>query len=550
MTSMKVESGNTIYDSRNNCNAIIETSSNTLISGCINTTIPNSVTSIGHGAFKGCSGLTSVTIPNSVTSIGVEAFSYCSGLTSVTIPNSVTSIRSGAFRSCSGLTSVTIPNSLTIIEYCVFEDCSSLTAITIPKSVWFISTRAFANCSSLTSMKVESGNTKYDSRNNCNAIIETSSNTLISGCINTTIPNSVTSIGQSAFWNCSGLTSVTIPESVTSIGDLAFVYCSDLTSVIIPNSVTSIGNSVFADCSGLTSVTIPESVTSIGQSAFRYCSGLTSVIIPESVTSIGKEAFSYCSGLTSITIPESVTSIGDGVFQAVGSQSNPCMLYAPDDLDFGGVDTSGDYFQWKGGTFKLVTEATITISSAGVGTFCYDKDLDFSNVTGLKAYIATGYNRTTGNVIVQSVNDVPAGTGIYLKGAPGTYKVPFGESGSYYLNMLVGTTEPTTITPTDGDLSNLLLKSGSKGVGFYGFTNETYTVGANKAYLQIPTSMMPTAGANYIGLEFEEGVTGIDTSSMAKEATEGWYTVDGRKLNGKPTRKGVYVNNGHKIVIK
>ena len=226
------------------------------------------------------------------------------------------------------------------------------------------------------------------------------------------------------------------------------------------------------------------------------------------------------------------------------------MLYAPDDFDFGGVDTSGDYFQWKGGTFKLVTEATITISSAGVGTFCYGKDLDFSNVTGLKAYIATGYNRTTGNVIVQSVNDVPAVTGIYLKGAPGTYKVPFGESGSYYLNMLVGTTEPTTITPTDGDLSNLLLKSGSKGVGFYGFTNETYTVGANKAYLQIPTSMMPTAGANYIGLEFEEGMTGIDTSSMVGEATERWFSIDGRKLNGKPTRKGVYVNNGHKIVIK
>ena len=251
-----------------------------------------SVTSIGNGAFYGCSGLTSVTIPNSVTSIGNYAFSGCSGLTSVTIPNSVTSIGSSAFSYCSSLTSVTIPNSVTSIGE-----------------------GAFYSCSGLTSISVESGNEKYDSRNNCNAIIETASNTLIAGCKNTTIPNSVTSIGSYAFYGCSKLTSVTIPNSVTSIGSQAFDGCSGLTSITIGNSVTRIGDYAFFECSGLTSVTIPNSVTSIGERAFYECSGLTSITIPNSVTSIGNYAFQWCTGLTSVTIPNSVTSIGNGAFK-------------------------------------------------------------------------------------------------------------------------------------------------------------------------------------------------------------------------------------------
>ncbi len=312
LTSIVVEGGNTVYDSRNNCNAIIETETNTLIRGCNITVIPNSVTSIGYEAFSGCTGLTSVTIPNGVTSIGDRAFSGCTGLTSVTIGNSVTSIGWYAFFGCTGLTSITIPNSVTSIEYGAFSDCSGLASIV-----------------------VEGGNTVYDSQNNCNAIIETETNTLIRGCNTTVIPNSVTSIESEAFSGCTGLTSVTIPNSVTSIEGGAFSDCSGLASIvvengnkvydsrsncnaiieistntliqgckttIIPNSVTSIGNEAFYGCTGLTSIIIPNSVTSIEDFAFTGCTGLTSLTIPNSVMDVGEDAFGGCTGLTSVLI--------------------------------------------------------------------------------------------------------------------------------------------------------------------------------------------------------------------------------------------------------
>ena len=183
LTSIKVDSNNEKYDSRNNCNAIIDKETNTLIAGCKNTIIPEGVTSIGGSAFSGCSGLTSISIPEGVTSIGGGAFSECSGLTTI---------------------------------------------------------------------KVDSNNKKYDSRNNCNAIIDKETNTLIAGCKNTIIPEGVTSIGNYAFSRCSDLTSISIPEGVTSIGDCAFFNCSGLTSISIPEGVTSIGEDAFSLCDNLT----------------------------------------------------------------------------------------------------------------------------------------------------------------------------------------------------------------------------------------------------------------------------------------------------------
>ena len=292
LEKITVEDGNPNYDSRENCNAIIDkrwSFTIELISGCKNTIIPGSVTSIGFAAFKGCSGLTELTIPGSVTSIGNNTFKGCTGLTELTIPGSVTSIGNSAFSSCSALTSVTIPNSVTSISNSTFEYCSGLTSVTIPNSVTSIGGRAFYECSGLTELTigngvtsigdyafsrctslekitVESGNPKYDSRENCNAIIETAKNEVFLGCKNTIIPNSVTSIGQSAFQNCTSLTKLTIPSSVTSIGYSAFEGCSGLTELTIGNGVTSIGDNAFSFCSSLTTLyslnTTPPSVES------------------------------------------------------------------------------------------------------------------------------------------------------------------------------------------------------------------------------------------------------------------------------------------------
>lgn len=250
------------------------------------------VTGIGDRAFRDCASLTSVIMPNSILNIGNEAFLGCSGLTSITIPNEVTSIGDKSFAGCSGLTSIIIPNSVTSIGDQAFVDCSGLASIT-----------------------VENGNTTYDSRDNCNAIIETENQVMLAGCKNTVIPNGIISIYE-AFCGCSDLTSITIPNSVTSIGTIAFMNCSGLTSITIPNSVTNFGVYSFSGCTGLTSITIPNSVTEIDFHVFRDCSGLTTINIGKNVTSIGLYVFAGCRNLNHVyCYAEKVPSIDNTTFQ-------------------------------------------------------------------------------------------------------------------------------------------------------------------------------------------------------------------------------------------
>ena len=324
-----------------------------------------------YGAFYNCSDLTSVTIGEGVTSIGAYAFSDCSALTelyynakscpdmkggnyvfrnagnngiklvignkALRIPaylfyddyasritnvvfedNGVcVSIGSSAFENCNSLINVTIPNSVTSIGGSAFEGCSSLASVAIGDGLTSIGYSAFYGCERLASITVSENNSVFKSVDG--NLYSKDGTVLLQYAIGKTetafvIPNSVTSIGSSAFENCGSLTEVTIGDKVESMGDYVFYSCGSLTSVTIGNNVTSMGDSVFENCSNLTNVAIGNRVTSIGAYVFRNCRSLKSIVIPGSVTGIGDYAFRNCSSLTSVTIPNSVTSIGNGVF--------------------------------------------------------------------------------------------------------------------------------------------------------------------------------------------------------------------------------------------
>lgn len=300
-------------------------------------TIPENVNSIGGEAFMECEALSSIAIPNSVTMIGNNAFNNCCNLTSITIPNSVSRIEPGVFGGCKALSSIIIPESVNYIGKGAFGGCESLSSVTIPNNVASIDPYAFSGCTNLNSISVSEGNTRYDSRNNCNAIIETSSATIIQGCINTKIPESIISIGEGAFSECDKLTSIIIPNSVTNIGENAFANCKGLSSINIPNSICEIGNLAFMECENLNSVTISNGVNSIGEQAFVGCKKLSSIIIPQSVLSIGEGAFNYCTGLTSVIIQNPYLSFDyENVF--IG-----CDNLQPQNIVFN--DTNAQYYE-------------------------------------------------------------------------------------------------------------------------------------------------------------------------------------------------------------
>lgn len=291
-------------------------------SGCSNLAfikLSESIINLDYiGIFENCTSLDNVIIPGSVTAVGEDVFSNCTGLKSITFSEGLITLGARAFNECTSLTHISFPDSLTTIKTQCFYHCNSLQNIEIPANVTNVHYTAFQGCD-LESISVNPNNAVYDSRNSCNAIIDSQTNTLLIGCENTTIPDSVTSIDKSAFSYCSGLTSIIIPDTVTNIGNNAFSNCTALGSAQLGNNLSSIGTNVFFGCNNLETVILPEGLTSITNSMFSGCSSLKSITLPGSVKSIGTNAFKDCIGLESIVIPEGVTSIGDSAFQGCNS---------------------------------------------------------------------------------------------------------------------------------------------------------------------------------------------------------------------------------------
>lgn len=428
---VKIDSDNKVFDSRDGCNAIIETRTNTIITGCKSTIIPDSVEEISESAFWGSIGLNYIKIPASIKRIGVKAFRGCDGLEAIivepnnkvydsrsgcnaiietktnklvvgckttNIPVSITEIGDYAFFGCKGLKTLELHDHIKTIGGKAFRGCSILTKVYIPKSVVLIKEGAFSDCINMCNMKVDPLNEEYDSRDSCNAIVHTKQNSLISGCNTTIIPKTITEIGEWAFSGCAGVISIVLHDSIKKIGEKAFRGCNNLKSVSIGKSVSIIGWRAFSDCDNLSSIivdkdnptfdsrnscnaiietqtnclivgckgsSIPNTITHIGNCAFWACHELSSIEIPQSVSIIGKWAFSACRKIRSVVIPDSVFEVGERAFRGC---TNLKKIVIPDSVKTLGTEA---YYRCNSATSLEIGHGVSYIDKTMFG-LCYN----------------------------------------------------------------------------------------------------------------------------------------------------------------------------------
>ncbi|MBQ3323208.1 MAG: leucine-rich repeat domain-containing protein, partial [Muribaculaceae bacterium] len=305
--------------------------------------------------FDNYAGLTNVVIPSvvgynghnyQVVRIADQAFSFAENLESIEIPNTITTIGAGAFYHCSSLTSITIPNSVTSIGNSAITGCANLLSVNISSSVKSIGTNNLKECPMLEQIWVDPENTVYDSRENCNALIMTSTNELLMGCNTSFIPSTVESIADHAFYNFDGLKTMTIPASVTKIGYQAFRDCDGLERVAINGQLSSFGAHAFEGCSSLHDVQLCEGIQCISLNCFESCNSLKTINIPESVNVIDSCAFLYCTNLESVNLGENIQRIGGKAFMSCSSLTSiHSYIQMPQNVScgsrvFDGVDKS------------------------------------------------------------------------------------------------------------------------------------------------------------------------------------------------------------------
>ena len=565
---------------------------------------------IGWSAFSNCPNLTSFNIPNSITIIDNYAFDGCDNLSSINIPNSVKSIGSYVFQNCSNLTSITIPSSVTNIKESVFSG-SSLESIQVDGSNLIYDSRDGCNAViEKSSNKLIAGCKNTIIPNTVTSIGKCAFENVLMTSID--IPGSVSSIGDYGFYTMA-FEVICRAETPPSCGEFVFYDDGSTTlsqaTLYVPSAsiddyrttepwsgfgtITSLSTIVTAkdytreygdenpdpleytiegaQLDGMPNVTcVADNTSAPGDydivvtrgtetnSDVTYVNGtLTVTKAPLTITAksytiregeslpttLELEYDGFKNGETESDLDMTSLSI-----ICTATDSNSPGTYS---ITVSGITSNNYDITFVDGTLTVNPESSsISISQAGMATYCSEYDLDFTNVNDLKAYIITGYDWQSKKVYAMRVYDVPAGTGLYLVGKKGDYVVNTGTSSSYYINMLVGTLSDTWVEPTEGDYTNLRLTGNSPADASFKKLSQAMTIIANRAYLQIPTAILDNS-SNAVGIIFDDETDGIESiDQSSKDADSDWFTLDGRRLNRKPATKGVYVVKGKKMVIK
>lgn len=541
--------------------------------------IPEGVTGIGHNAFEDCTNLQTVRLPSTLTTMSYSVFQNCESLTSVSLEaTQITSIDDSTFKGCKSLTSAAFPSTLTSITNEAFAGCESLASLQFPGTLSTINTSAFSGCRVITNISVTGENTNYESPAGSNALVKLSGSgadywdqwgnshwtrgkTLVLAGLNTVIPNDVEVISSTSY-SGRDVTTVEIPSNIKAIEQGAFAGCNELVSIEVAtdnqyldsrdncNGIISYGNmngynyrAEVTLVAGCKTTVIPNSVKTILENCFAGITSLSSIELPASITGIRYRAFKGCSGLKRVVArmeDASSVTLGSECFSGIASDA---VLMVP-----GGTRTQyieqgwGQYFA---SIEEIPSELTVTLGEAGIATYSNVLDLNFPQGDDLRAYIASGFNPTTSELTLTRVFDVPAKTGLVLKGTPGSYTVGVLSTNSVYANLLVANTEETVLSPTEGWYTNLILSNGEEGIAFYQI-EEAGTLAAEKAYLQIPTNKIP-ASARIVRIRFnDEETLGISELPADNQPT-GVYSLQGVRTTAK---KGLYIVNGKKTIVK
>lgn len=578
--------------------------------------IPGSVTSIGKSAFAYCTSLYSIALPTSITAIEDYTFHNCKSMESISIPGSVTVIGDKAFYNCSALeyvdipesivyigndafnqdfnikkvdfksiesicrinfanhysnpaafgtpyvngvkiSELVIPKSVTSIGNYAFVGFVSVNSVYIPASVKEIGTNAFSSCRELKHAEFESIESlcEINFANEFSNPLYFCHNLIINGVEvkDVVIPESVSGIGQYAFYDCTGISSVSIPNSVTSIGASAFNNCTGLTSVDIPDSVKEIGQSAFYNCSGLTSVNIPRYLTKIEYGTFYNCTSLASVEIPNSITEIGGYAFFDCLGMTSVTVPPSVRTIGESAFSmhypATATDNTPRLKTVA--IGYG-IKEIGDY-AFPSSVENIYMTARNYPSVAGNSFRNYNATLWLINEDAAESYknAPDFWNRYSDIRIMECIDKISSPE-LNFTGEPGdsfTPEVTIQPENATLKNLFWSTNRPDIISVNNDGVITILPTSGNAGG----------SRAAENCKVTVSTMFKDVAPLEFTINAYPSGVKDLlnDGSGNSADHPNDIYSLQGicLKRNAsaddiKALTPGLYIIAGKKVLVK